>query len=147
MFLAPYITEYLRQQSSLMILMSNAIYFDKAPAVVGASYIVVLPADDYDHGNISVGSLTHKQEDFTILIVGDSSTFLQQPWKALLAILQACRAVTVTSADLDGSMFIQCVLPQDGGSYCNGHSLEGNELGKPCIIIPCKGSCTLPTLT
>lgn len=147
MFFSPYFTEFLRQDSEIMSLLSNQIYFEKAPANTTGQYIVVLPDEEFDNGNVSVGSLTHKQSNLTILVVGTGTAALQAPWLKFLAVAQACRAETVESEDLGGSMFIQCVLPQNDGQYTNGVVMEGNELGSPCIVIPMKASYANPVLT
>lgn len=150
MFLAPYFSEYLRQRSALMTMLGGEIFYNKAPQNTTVMNIVVLPAEDYDHGNISHGALTHKQEDFTILLVGPDEAALQRPWLELVGsgkIFESCRSVTVTSVDLGGTMFIQCILPQSSGQSITGFVLDGQEIGMPCIVIPMKGSFALPVLT
>lgn len=130
-----------------MTAVGSQIFHRKCPQPDLPVYIVVGTDADYDHGNITVNSLTYKQSSFTLLIVGATVTALQTPWDKLVLAFQACRHVTVTSTELGGSMWIQCLLPIDGdGEMCDGVNLEGNELSRPCIILTLRGSHTKPTL-
>lgn len=148
MFLSAYVTKYFRDDTTLMTLCGQQIFHRKCPQPTAPIYIVVGTDQDYDHGNITVKSLTYKQSSFTMLIVAEKVALLQAPWKRLVAQIETCRYKTVNSEELGGSMFIQCLQPEDGeGQLCDGLNLEGNELSRPCIMMTLRGSFTVPTLS
>lgn len=153
MIFTSYFCHYLTQQSALSTLVNGQINLRKRPQKSDKSmYIVVNPAEAYDHGNHSTGALTTKQEDFTILIVGREKTVfdLQPVLLALLSILDGVglrqKFITLSSAVPPTKVFCQCVLIQNQARFVEGAIFEGNEDGDPCYYLPMKASYDLPVL-
>lgn len=150
MLFAGYFCHRLRAQSTLMSLVNNQVTLNKRPEGWQSSsiYVVVGMAEGYDPGNHSTGTLTTKQESFTILIVGHGKTIyeLTPVFNKVNELIEATRAMYITLSDAvpPVRMWTQCVLLQNDAQYMEGMVMDGNEQGDPCFVLPCLASFDMP---